>query len=160
MPNAPLLGDPLLCSVFELNNTSTQLTALSKLVYLASEANYNTTGQYVAYGEGNNPSGQYVYEWVVGAGGTPWQITTSGGGSFSGNPIIYTKIAFSFLALYNTTYAINMVVYLKQCLPDPTGAGYFDGADNYSNMVADLGSNTNSLILDAAQYAIQNNSTS
>ena len=75
---------------------------------------------------------------------------------FEMSPIIYNKVAFSFLALYNTTYAINMVAYLEQCLPTPTN-GYYDGADNSGNLVRDLGSNTNSLILDAALYAIQNN---
>jgi hypothetical protein len=134
--------------------------ALSREVYLASEANYNATGQFVAFGEGNGPDGQYLWEWVVAGNDNTWQIVTSGGGSFSGNPIVYTKIAFSFLALYNTTYAINMVAFLEQSIPSPTSAGYFDGADNSGILVADLGSNTNSLILDAAQYAIKNNSTS
>jgi hypothetical protein len=49
-----------------------------------------------------------------------------------------------------------MVVYLEQTLPYPT-SGYYDGADNSGNIVPDDGSNTNSLILDAALYAIQNN---
>jgi hypothetical protein len=60
------------------------------------------------------------------------------------------------LALYNTPFARNMVVYLERSLPDPTN-GYFDGADNGGNQVLTLGSNANGLILDAALYAIQNN---
>jgi hypothetical protein len=62
------------------------------------------------------------------------------------------------LALYNTTFARNMVVYLEQSLPTPTN-GYSDGADNSGNLVSQVGSNTNGLILDAALYAIQNNSS-
>ena len=160
LPEASITGDPLLCSVFELNNNNSQLMALSRLsrqVYLASEAYHNATGQYVAFSEGNKPSNGYIWEWVVLPNGDTWKITGSGSSAYLNiNPIIYDKVAFSFLALYNTTYARNMVIYLEQCLPTPT-SGYYDGADNIGNLVADLGSNTNSLILDAALYAIQNN---
>ena len=157
LPEASITGDPLLFSVFELNNNSSQLMALSRQVYLASEAYYNATGQYVAFGEGNSPSNGYVYEWVVLPNGDTWEITGSGSGAYlKMDPVIYNKVAFSFLALYNTTYARNMVVYLEQLLPDPT-KGYSLGADNNGNLVSSVGSDTNSLILDAALYAIQNN---
>ena len=38
LPKASISGDPLLCSVFELNNNNSQLMALSRQVYLANEA--------------------------------------------------------------------------------------------------------------------------
>jgi hypothetical protein len=38
---ATILGDPLLCSVFELNNNDTRLMALARQVYLAHEAYYS-----------------------------------------------------------------------------------------------------------------------
>ena len=156
LPEAAITGDPLLCSVFELNNNSSQLMALSKEVYLASEAYYNATGDYAAFSEGNGPSNVgYIYEWVVSPNGDAWKITGAGSDAYLNiEPIIYNKVAFSFLALYNTTYARNMVIYLEQTLPYPT-YGYYDGADNSGNIVMDFGSNTNSLILDAATYAIQ-----
>ena len=56
LPEASIICDPLLCSVFELNNNSSQLMALSKQVYLASEAYYDATGDYAAFSEGNSPS--------------------------------------------------------------------------------------------------------
>jgi hypothetical protein len=156
LPDATISGDPLLCSVFELNNSSSQLMALSRQVYLASEAYYNATGQYAAFSEGNSPSNGYIYEWVVMPNGDTWKITSTTGSYLQINPVIYNKVAFGFLALYNTTYARNMVVYLEKCLPTSPN-GYYDGATNNGPLVADLGSNTNSLILDAALYAIQNN---
>ena len=73
------------------------------------------------------------------------------------NPVVYNKIAFSFLSLYNTTYARATVVYLEEKLPDPTN-GYCDGADTSGSQVSLVGSNTNGLILDAATYALQHNS--
>ncbi len=156
MPNAAITGDPLLCSVFELNNNDSRLLALSKQVYLAHEAYYNATGQYVAFSEGNSPNG-FVWEWVTTGSGDTWKITQSGSSSYLDmNPVVYNKVAFSFLALYNTTFARNMVVYLEQSLPDPTN-GYSDGAIIVGIWFHQVGSNTNGLILDAALYAIQNN---
>jgi len=157
LPKALITGDPLLCSVFELNNNNSQLMALSKQVYLANEAYFNATGDYTAFGEGNGPSDIYLWEWVVLPNGDTFEVTRSGNGGdyLNINPIVYNKVAFSFLALYNTTYALDMVAYLEQWLPTPTG-GYSDGADNSGTLVPSVGSNTNSLILDAALYALQN----
>ena len=135
--------------------------ALSSQVYLASDAYYKSTGDYAAFSEGNSPpsdgANSYIWEWVVLPNGDTWKITGNNGSSYLNiKPVIYTKVAFSFLALYNTTYARNILIYLEQTLPEPTN-GYYDGADNSGNLVQDLGSNTNSLILDAALYAIENN---
>jgi hypothetical protein len=155
LPKAAISGDPLLCSAFELN--STRLMALARQVYLAHEAYYNVTRQYVAFSEGNSVSNGYIYEWVVTPNGDTWNITAAMTGAYLNiNPVIYNKVAFSFLALYNTTFARNMVVYLEKSLPTPTN-GYSDGADTIGYQVSQVGSNTNGLILDAALYAIQNN---
>ncbi len=154
---SPISGDPLYCSVFELNNNNSQLMALARQVYLASEAYYNATGEYAAFSEGNSISNGYIYEWVVLPNGDTWKITGVGSSAYlKMEPVIYNKVAFSFLALYNTTFARNMVVYLERHLPNPT-SGYSDGADNSGNLVSGVGSDTNGLILDAALYAIQNN---
>jgi hypothetical protein len=158
LPKAYVSCEPLLCSVFELNNTSPTypiLMALAKQVYLAHEAKCNETGEYVAFSEGGSPQG-FIWEWVVLPNGETWKITGWSGSYLEINHIIYNKVAFSFLALYNTVYARNVVIALEQCLPDPT-SGYSDGADNSGNLVSSVGSNTNGLILSAARYAIQNN---
>ena len=160
MPQAPISCEPFLCSIFELNNTNPKLNALAYQVYLAHESYYNQTGQYVAFSEGSSPDNSFVYEWVVTPNGDTWKITSPEDYSFSSylsiNPVIYTKVAFGFLSLYNTTFAKATVIYLEQTLPDP-GQGYGDGADNDGNVVSGTGSNTNGLILDAALYYIQNN---
>jgi hypothetical protein len=131
--------------------------ALARQVYLAHEAFYNAIGEYVAFSEGNSVANGFIYEWLVSPDGDTWKIMNADQSSYLDiNPIIYNKVAFSFLALYNTTFARNMVVYLEQSLPTPTN-GYSDGADNSGNLVSAVGSNTNGLILDAATYAIQKN---
>lgn len=158
LPDAPILEDPLLLSVFELNNNDSRLMTLCYQAYLASEANYDNTGQFIAFSEGSSVANGYIYEWIVDPNGQPWGIT--GTYSYLGMyPVIYTKVAFSFLALYNTTYARNMVVYLEKNLPMPTN-GYKDGDAYYGdnvNGIVNAGSNTNSLILDVAAYFIQRN---
>ena len=162
LPKSTLTCEPLLCSFFELNNSDPRLTDLLKNVYLAHEANYNATGNYIAFSEGNGITTDFMYEWVVAPDGGTWKIQTSsqlGTASYTDmNPVVYCKVAFSFLALYDSSYAKSMVVYLEQALPDPS-KGYYDGADNSGVIVSAVGSNTNGLILDAALYYIQSHSS-
>lgn len=159
LPRASISCEPLLCATFELNN-SPQFLALAKQVYIAHEARCNATGQYVAFSEGNTLIG-FVYEWVVQPNGDTWKIINNGETTYSTmNPIIFTKVSMSFLALYNTTFARNMAIYLEKSLPDST-SGYYAGAeynaDPYSaNSVLSIDSNTNGMILGAAHYAINN----
>ena len=152
LPNAAIGCEPILCSIFELNSTNNNLMWLMNQVYLAHQAYSEATGQYVAFSEGNGFSGRFIYEWVVGPDGKPWELTGINNTPYSGN-----KIAFSFLALYNSTYARDTVVYLEKTLPISTH-GYCEGADNKGHSITSTSSNTNGLILDAALYAIQNNS--
>jgi hypothetical protein len=158
LPDTAITCEPLLCSVFELDSNNAQLNSLMKQVYLAHEAYYDATGHYVAFSEGNSFTSQYIYEWIVAPNGNTWKITNNVQNTYYNiKPIIYTKVAFSFLALYNSTFAQNLVAYLLNMLPNPSN-GYSDGADNNGQCVSGAGSNTNSLILDAALYAIQNQS--
>ena len=155
LPNISLTCEPLLCSIFELNKTDSRLANLMGQVYLAHEAYYNNTGQFVAFSEGNSRIGQFIYEWIVAPDGSTWKITNDAKTiNYDMNPIIYDKVALSFLALYNTTYAYNLSVYLEKNMPKPTD-GYLSGVDTTGKVVPGAGSNTNGLILDAARYAIQ-----
>ena len=156
LPKASILGDPLLCSVFELNNNDSRLMALAYQVYLAHEAYYNATGQYRAFSEGPSLTGQWVYEWVVLPDNRTWVVLDQRNQDFNMTPVIYTKVAVGFLAIYNTTFAKNMCVYLENALPDPV-QGYCEGVDESGTLLTRVGCNTNGLILDAALYAMQNN---
>ena len=117
LPKATITGDPLYCSVFELNNTDSRLMALAKEVYTASEAYYNVTGYYRAFSEGPNLTGGWEWEWVVLPNGQTWTLDATNSNS---SPIAYTKIALTFLAIYNTTYSLNLSIYLENTLPAPT----------------------------------------
>ncbi|HLN88794.1 MAG TPA: DUF3131 domain-containing protein [Candidatus Binatia bacterium] len=154
LPKADLLGDPLICSVFETANNS-QLSAIAHQFYLAHEGYYGDTGQYRAFSEGGSISTHWAYEYVVLDDGRTWTILDETFHDFQIYPMIYTKIAISFLALYNTTYAYNMVVYLEKTLPEPTN-GYAEGVDEAGNQLYGVGLNTNAMIVESARYAIQN----
>ena len=155
LPNIPLTCEPLLCSIFELNRTDERLSNLMWQVYLAHEAYYNATGQYVAFSEGNSMTSQFIYEWIIAPNGSTWKITNNAKTTYYNiNPIIYDKVALGFLSLYNTTYSYNLSVYLEKNLPKPID-GYLAGVDTSGKVVPGAGSNTNGLILDAALYAIQ-----
>ena len=154
LPKAPISCEPLLSAVFELNNSGLLMNLMNK-VYQAHEAYYDSTGNYVAFSEGNAFSGNFVWEWVVAPDGKPWEITQTDGSIYQGNQILYDKVAFSFLALYNTSFARNLVIHILKELPDPTN-GFSDGVDTSGRVVPGEGSNTNGLILDAAMYALQN----
>ena len=62
---------------------------LSKQVYLAHEAKYNATGIYIAFSEGNTPTG-FIYEWVVLPNGDTWKIMNAGETSFLNIIILFT----------------------------------------------------------------------
>jgi hypothetical protein len=155
LPSAAILGDPLLCSVFEVSNNS-KLMTLTRQVYLAHEAYYNATGQYRAFSEGPSLSDHWTYEWVVSPDGRTWVILDENSNDFKISPIIYTKISLGFLAIYNTPFARNMTIYLEQSLPEPT-RGYSEGVTESGAQLPSAGLNANGLILGAAKYAIQNN---
>jgi hypothetical protein len=122
---------------------------------LAHEGWYNATGIFRAFSEGPTIPGPFAYEWVVLPDGQTWVVQDQQGLDYLIHPIVYSKVAFSFLAIYNTTFARNMVVNLENNLPD-LGNGYCDGIhEDGTNKVQITGSNTNGLIISAARYAIK-----
>ena len=113
LPKATISSEPLLSAVFDLNNNA-QLMNLTKQVYSAHEARYNATGEYVAFSEGNTRTG-FIYEWVILPSGDTWRIMNAGETTYASmTPIIYTKVALGFFAIYNTTFARNMNIYLEK----------------------------------------------
>lgn len=155
LPKGSISCDPLLNSFFELNSNS-KLTSLLDQVYSAHEAYYSATGQFVAFSEGNSPTG-FIYEWVV-LGDQTWKVTDINLQPLTIDPIIYNKVALSFLSIYNSGYAKDVSIYLERAFPAPT-KGYQDGVTfatdpNARQYAGGVGSNTNGLILEAARYAL------
>jgi hypothetical protein len=152
LPKGKLTGDPLFGAIFDLTNNPAQLTTIANQVYLAHETYFNSTGVYRAFSEGQTETSDWAYEWVVYDNRT-W-IVQAGGEDNNISPIIYTKIAFSFLAVYNTTWARNMVIYLEENLDKPD-KGYCNGINEAGSKLVGSSIHTEGVILGAAKYAIQ-----
>jgi hypothetical protein len=154
LPLSNICIEPLLGSIFELDNDdSAKLMGLATQVYFACEAYYNSTGEFVAPSEGSNGN-EWLYEWVVAPNGEAWRIMDTSGNYRDMDFIVYNKVAFGFLALFNTDFARDMVIWLEDALPNPTN-GYHDGADNRGGTYAYISDLTNALILETALYALQ-----
>ena len=79
LPEAEISGEPLLCSVFELNNNNPTLMALTNQVYMAHEANYNSdkSNMRLSVKEIVFDTG-FIYESVVMPDGRTWLVTQAG----------------------------------------------------------------------------------
>jgi hypothetical protein len=165
LPNAPISCEPLLNAVFELNPNSadyTKLLNLTRQVYLAHQERHDLElyPPYVAFSEGNSQGSTFIYEWVVLPGYGTWKITKDDLTPYDINPIIYAKVSLGFLALYNTSFAKEMSVFVEQNLPTPTigwgeGVDYPYTAQDPMIKITNIGSNTNGMVLEAASYFIQ-----
>jgi hypothetical protein len=155
LPRGDISCEPLLSAYFNLDYNS-RIDKLMNDTYLAHEARYNATEQFVAFSEGASPIG-FLWEWVVTTSGDKWVIT-NGQKIIDAEPIIYTKVSLSFLSIYNSTFARDMSIYLEKICPEPTN-GYNDGADfkietALASVIGSIGCNTNGLILSAAKHAL------
>jgi len=102
LPEAKITSEPLLLSIFNLQQPATRLLYLSRQVYLAEEARYNATGKYTAFSEGNivGESGEtYIWEWVVVPNGSTWVIEKDQTSVISVTPVVYLKVAVGLDAL-------------------------------------------------------------
>jgi hypothetical protein len=158
LPKAKLMCEPLLSAVFYLPPDS-NLMNLARTVYLAHEARYNATGNYVAFTEGN-PAGvatHYIWEWVVLPDGQTWVIQRDEFTAVQVTPVVFLKAAVGLFALYNTQFTQNMV---NDMVPDlQTSTGYLEGKTETGQIVSFSSDKTNGMIIGAARYAIDRNSS-
>ena len=157
LPKADILCEPLLLAIFGFQQPDPALLSFSRQVYLVQEARYNATGKFTAFSEGG-ATGQYVYEWIVFSNGDTWEVRDTSYNVLSISPVVYLKVALSFMALYNTTYSQSLVGYLIPHIP-PSSNGYSCGVDEMGTIIYDVEDKTNSMIISAARYAIENNVT-
>ncbi len=163
LPKAKISCDPLLMCIFELEKNDDRLLDLTRQVYYAHEVKYNLTGKYVAFSEGSTGLSHIssAYEWVVMPDGRMWVVQYISQTDDEKNrevdmaPIIFLKAAVGLLAIYNTTFAQNMVNYLISQLPPPV-KGYNQGVDENGRVLTDNNMGvSNGLIVTAARFAIE-----
>jgi len=161
LPKTEVTSEPLLHMVFELDVDEKYLDYVRR-VYEAQEQRYRSTGKYTAWSEGNTglQDVTYVYQWIVTPAGQTWKITPK-----DITPIIFTKVAFGFRALYDTDYTRQLVEYLiskneerKNSLPYLLflpREGFIEGVDENGRIVAELVDKTQVMIIEAAYYALK-----
>lgn len=170
LPKAKLSCEPLLLTIFGFPNDD-KVMALAKQVYLAHEAYYNVNKKYVAFAEGsaNGFASPYIWEWVSLPDGRTWVIMTgeSTEAPTTASPVIYLKAAIGFDAIYNTDFTQKMTQTMLLYSWDSylihgyaEGLTYSRGLFGESLQVINIVSDkTNSMILSAARYAIDPQST-
>ena len=161
LPKTQVTSEPLLHMVFELDVDDRYLDYVRR-VYEVQERRYRDTGKYTAWSEGNTGlrGVTYVYQWIVTPRGETWKITPK-----SITPIIFTKVAFGFHALYNTDYTRQLINYLvnkneerKNTLPYVLflpQKGFIEGVDEDGRIVTELVDKTQVMAIEAAYFALK-----
>jgi hypothetical protein len=162
LPQTKIAMEPLLLELFNLPNCDPRVAELTRKAYLAQEARFNQTGKYTAFSEGPTDSGFFVYEWIVSAAdGKTWVLQTISADFVktyvSISPIVYLKAAMGCLAVYNTSYAQDMVAYLLSKVS--SSDGFSPGVNEEGRVITCAPDVSNGLILSAAKYGIVNNVT-
>jgi hypothetical protein len=153
LPKGRLLTEPTFYALFELQNPSSKLYTIAEKEYEAHETYYNLTNGYRAFSEGPSSESAWVYEWVVDYNKT-WVVKVDDVES-SMSPMVYTKTAFSFLAVYNQPYSVALASYLEKNLNTPENVGYYSAITESGSTLDTSSLHTNGMIITAARYAIQ-----
>jgi hypothetical protein len=155
VPKSSITTDVLLTAVFDINTTDSRLKTLMNQIYQAHEAYYIQTNKLRAFGEGPQLTSDWQWEWVVLPDGRYWTALGANYKEIELAPMIYTKVAMGFLALYNTTFSRDLCVYLERHNSEPT-SGFRVGVDEQGHQLDGFSSQTNGLILGAALHALSN----
>ncbi len=179
LPRVYTVAEPIILALLEsdtlVHQPSSSFVDFANRVKLAQQGRYSNTGKLTAWSEGGYApnSGQtdpyYMYEvildndgvstWVMKLGSTYYNPSTE-------PPLVYTKVAFSYLALYGeNTYTLALVNAIKGLVSPCTfgsslcgfGEGaYEDGSSAYSRFNGNFfyTDKTNELVLAAASHML------
>jgi hypothetical protein len=149
LPKARITSDPLLLAILE-DRTNQIYRTYAERVYEAQKRRYEQSGILTAYGEGSYPNPPYyAYEWIVTAEGEQWIIQA--GRKMKGPEILYTKIAFAMHAIFSDEYAKKL---LEKVVGLGSDKGFYEGITADGLPLSVLSDKTNSMILEAAAYAL------
>jgi len=158
LPKVEVTSEPMLHGLLELDPQPLFKDYASR-VYRVQEKRWEATGKLTAWSEGAYPVyPYYIYECIVSAPpyeGT-WIIYSKGIGVVNITPVVYVKAAFGFHALYSTNYTKMLVDKLSRVLQASwvLGKGFVEGVDEEGNLIMVWTDKTNSLIINAARYAL------
>lgn len=152
LPFVEITMEPILHSVFELELPE-EYFYWANLTLQAQINRYKATGKPTAFTEGGlTVPPYYIYEWIVDiySGGT-FTVWNPGISGVSITPVVYTKAAIGMHAIWDNNYTLMLVNYVMKT---KTPNGFYEGVDENGNMIYLMTDKTNSIIINAARYAL------
>jgi len=165
IPLAWITSEPVLHALLELPSQDALFQEYARRIYKTQEKRFQTSGKYTAFSEGAYfAHGNYVFEWIIrGDTGATWTVTRIDGGKVQTldiAPVIYTKAALGFHAVFPSDYTKKLVSWLLSRTDIMTGNGFVEGVSEANELVSDTTDKTNAMIISAARFAIESKTRS
>lgn len=153
----------ILEGTYAIHPPSSSFLSFANEVSLAQAGRFASTNLLTAWSEGAYSNPDYIYEWIiVNTGGwQTWTLASATQSIIKVPPLAFTKVAFSYLAIYGETpYTLALVNATKQLA---SSQGFGEGTfENGVSAMSLWGSNTggfytdktNEQVLAAAVYAV------
>lgn len=165
IPKISTEAEPTFFVLLELNRSQVSTTYLdfAERMYEAQMARYSNTGLLTGWSEGGyfDPP-YYVYETIYDPTAPPpgtWVITAEGQvlNASTTRPLMYTKVAFSYLAIYGANSYTNALTSAAATLASQSGFGegtFEDGSRPTWSPGSFYSDKTNELVLAASAYVL------
>jgi hypothetical protein len=159
----------ILEGTYAVHQPSSSFLDFANRVRLAQTRRFASTNLLTAWSEGAYRNPDYIYEWViVNIGGwQTWTLANATNSIVNVPPLAFTKVAFSYLAIYGeNAYTLALVNATKRLA---SSMGFGEGTfENGVSAISVWGSDangfysdkTNEQVLAAAAYALSNGTTS
>ena len=162
LPETITTAEPTLHGVLELRLTG-MFFEYSRRAYEAQRSRWTRTGRLSGWSEGCHPVHEYVYQWILADGGETWVICKHDGTRLDIEPLMYTKVAFAYLAIFGvndfTTALFSAAIRLSNDRYGFGEATFENGQSAISlwarNVEGFYSDSTNQIILSAARYALR-----
>jgi len=162
LPQTGTVTEPTLHGVLELG-LGGKFFEYTRRIYEAQKARWERTGQLSGWSEGCHPVHEFVYECILMENGEKWIIAKHDGTRVNIDPLMYTKVAFAYLAIFGenpyTTSLFNAASKLSH-IRYGFGEATFENGESAislwgSNLEGFYADSTNQIILAAARYALK-----
>lgn len=161
LPETTTTAEPTLNGVLDLG-LGGKFLEYTKKIYEAQKARWERTGLLSGWSEGNHPAYEYIYQWVLTERGEKWIIEKHDGTRVNTDPLMFTKVAFAYLAIFGeNSYTRSLFNAASKLSSGKNGFGeatFENGESAISlwgwNTEGFYSENTNQITLAAARYVL------
>lgn len=161
LPRTQTATEPTLQGILELG-LGGKFLEYAKRIYEAQKARWERTGLLSGWSEGCHPAYEYIYQWILTDSGERWIIAKHDGTKLNTDPLMFTKVAFAYLAVFGensyTRSLFNAAGKLSSSRYGYGEATFENGESAISlwggNVEGFYSDSTNEIILAAARYAL------